>query len=249
MKEPTSDTMSSSPLMIGQFILDSVRYPWQHRHAYVRVLLPMILLQLALGGAWRLTAPAKSYWALAIFTGVSFLVTAKLVVLVHRIVILGNLNNAEHLPTHWRQRDFEFFAWMLFVFLLFIGPYEFQKILHYTEPGRADLSPIATLLFSLVTLYVVNRCSLLLSAVATDRKITLVQAWQLGARNALRFGLAFWIVPGSVAVVLIMATLAFISNPIVKTVIASLVNTLFFTFQGTSQALAYKKLSSHVLGQ
>lgn len=129
---------------------------------------------------------------------IGLLVYTVLAISVHRLL----LNAEQPFMRYWRMREIRFLGWLLIIYgcfkLIFVG-FGIVFFLMSGKPfelfGSSLTGSLVFLLMSMPAAYICARFSLLLPAIALDRKSNLAWAWALTKGSGLKLATLLWVLP------------------------------------------------------
>jgi hypothetical protein len=204
----TTET-SWSAMQIGSIIKEAILLLWIRRqHFWPLLALPVALTTLLyLGDYWFLSDRPRS---VGIFLQVpNFLIFSFFAVACHRSILLGKHSVSRFGIPGWPHREFRFFFWLIFIYIIggmfwlfasevverfvgFIGTFfgEELKELRVRLFGSKSIVVFPWTLLGLIPCgYLIGRLSLLLPAIAVDDQASLRFAWSQSKENGWRMAL------------------------------------------------------------
>jgi hypothetical protein len=193
---------SWSAMQIGPIVKEAILLPWNRRQHFLPLLaLPVALTTLLyLGDFWFLSDKPRSLGMLLQIP--NFLIFSFFAVACHRSILIGEQSVSRFGIPSWPRREFRFFFWLLFIYIIggmfwlfaievverFVG--EELKELRVSLSGSKSMILFPWTLLGLIPCgYLIGRLSLLLPAIAVDDQASLRSAWSQSKGNGWRMAL------------------------------------------------------------
>ena len=191
----------NQPLPIGSIFSAALKLPLQHTRKLVFLGLPLLGMLMLFDyflpetlnfdiGASELILQAS----IGVLTCLSLVIA---IVGCHRLFLLENNQK----PLFWSGNEFSYLTWwilMTIYLILIMLPFVFLLIplTGFLDPFDSRLMEVVIVVFNIPLYYLVSRWSLLLPAVATDKRgVNISWSWRLSKGNAWRLTLLIGLFP------------------------------------------------------
>lgn len=185
----------AEPLRLLDTLRLTLEQVWEHWAAIILVV--VIAAAVKSTTTWIAYSFMEPLHAALLHKAIGLFVYTGLAISVHRLL----LNAEQRSMRYWRMREFRFMGWLLLIYFSFAFIYAgfgiFLSLVSEKpfESFRGNGIASLFLLLSLPGAYICARLSMLLPAIALDRKPNFAWAWALTKGNGLKLLALLWILP------------------------------------------------------